>query len=293
MAMARYHTLPGASLSSPNFLSFGSSTRAHELMLELERAELSQQWDLAAGHVDQHQLAPTTQTYYQAREYCNRFDITRGDPHYWPVTSWAVNKDSRCGTASKDVVWEPFVFPKSPCKPPVMMIRTTPLTDLRESMLFDRLEVARNNATVPFHCWEEVVPVVKDFRLVSRREGSVALLERPSIQLMDQVHGDLLKRDDHQIKRMQDGKILSMGDRPHFFTEQSIFLGLPKYREFKDVMAGLTDDGGFRLDTLGAYNDCLAWPFLGAVSAGAARSFGTLRDYINADKYHDMMFETW
>ena len=110
---------------------------------------------------------------------------------------------------------------------------------------------------------------------------------------MDQVHGDLLKKDDHQIKRMQDGKILSMGDRPHFFTEQSIFLGLPKYREFKDVMAGLTDDGGFRLDTLGAYNDCLAWPFLGAVSAGAARSFGTLRDYINADKYHDMMFETW
>ena len=290
--MARYHTPPGASLTQPNFLSFGSSNRGYELLLEQARVELSQEWDMAIGDVERHG-PPPVQTYYQAREYCNLFDVTLGDPHYWPVTSWAVNKDARCGTINKEIIWEPFKFPKSPCKPPVMMIRTTPLTDLRESMLFDRLEVARNNSTVPFHCWEEVVPVIKDFRLVTRREGSVALLERPSIQLMDQVHRDLLREDDHQIRRVSDGKVLSMGAAPQFFTEQSVFLGIPKYKEFLDVMDGLTDNGGFRLDTLGAYNDFLAWPFLGAVSAKAAESFGIFRDYINADKYHDMMFETW
>ena len=293
MAMARYHTLPGASLALPNFLTFGSSNRAHELMIELERSELSQYWDLVAGQVVQDQPTPVTQTYYQARQYCNMVDVTRGDPHYWPATSWAVHEDARCGVANKEVMWEPFIFPKSPCKPPVMMIRTTRLTEVRESMLYDRLEVARNNSTVPFNSWEEVVPVVKDFRLINRREGSVALLERPSIQLMDQIHKDLLREDDHQIRRTQDDKILSMGSKPHFFTEQSIFLGLPSYKDYKDIMWGLSDAAGVKLDTLGAYCDCLAWPFLGAVSASAAESFGTFRDYLNADKIHDMMFKTW
>ena len=54
MAMAGYHTLPGASLAQPNFLSFGSSTRGYELMLEQARNELSQEWDLAVEGVNQN-----------------------------------------------------------------------------------------------------------------------------------------------------------------------------------------------------------------------------------------------
>ena len=73
--MARYHTPPGASLTQPNFLSFGSSNRGYELLLEQARVELSQEWDMAIGDVDHHG-PPPAQTYYLAREYCNLFDVT-------------------------------------------------------------------------------------------------------------------------------------------------------------------------------------------------------------------------
>ena len=293
--MARYHSLPGSSATQPNLFSFGSSHRAAEMLLEFHRAELSQHWDLVNGRVVQHgtRSTPSSQIFYTARQYCSLFDVTRGDPNYNPVTSWSVRGDLRIGVNDKEVVWEPFVFPKSPCKPPVMMIRTTNLNEVREAMLHDRLSVARDNSIVPFDTWEDAVPVVKDFRLINRMEGSVVLMERPSLSLMKQIHKDLLKDDDAKIQRIMDGKVLCLGAAPHFFTEQSIFLGLPTFKDFQDLMLGVRDKEGAHLDTFSSYRDCLAWPFLGIVSAEAAHHYAIFRGYVNAEKMQDAMFETW
>ena len=293
--MARYHSLPESLSTHPNFFSFGSSMRTAELVLESHRADLAQHWDLVDGQVvhNRRNPSPPARVFYSARQYCRLFDITAGDPSYAPVTSWSVRPELRIGVADKDVNWEPFVFPKSPCKPPVVMIRTTHLTDIREAMLHDKMDTARRNGMMPFDADDGIVPVVKDFRIINRMEGTVALLERPSLNLMQQIFKDLLRKDDDKIERTADGRIMSMGSAPQFFTEQSIFLGLPTFKQFQDLILGLRDSSGAPLHTFSSYRDCLAWPFIGIVSAEAAEAYSTFRAYINADKMMHAMFEVW
>ena len=134
---------------------------------------------------------------------------------------------------------------------------------------------------------------MKDFRLIYRMEGSVVLVERPFLSLMNQIHKDLLRDDDATRQRMLDSKVLCLGSAPQFFVEQSVFLGVPTFKDFQDLMLGVRDKEGAPLDTFSSYRDCLAWPFLGIISAEAAQHYATFRAYVNADKMQDAMFETW
>ena len=92
-------------------------------------------------------------------------------------------------------------------KPPVQMIRMTHLSAVREAMINNRLEVARHNARVPFDTLAGIKPVCLSFKMVSRMEGTVILLERPSKLLMETVFRDLTRPDHFKIRMNIDGKI--------------------------------------------------------------------------------------
>ena len=129
--------------------------------------------------------------------------------------------------------------------------------------------------------------------MVSLMEGTVILIERPSRLLMETIFDDLQKPDHHKIRRSMDGKVLSLGLQPEFFSEQSIWLQIPSPREFKDLLDGVRDDAGHPMDTRNSYLDCLAWPFLGVISASAASLYLAFRDVHNGEYRSTAVFEAW
>ena len=124
-------------------------------------------------------------------------------------------------------------------------------------------------------------------------EGTVILIERPSRLLMETIFDDLQKPDHHKIRRSMDGKVLSLGLQSEFFSEQSIWLQIPSPREFKDLLDGVRDDAGHPMDTRNSYLDCLAWPFLGVISASAASLYLGFRDVHNVEYRSTAVFEAW
>ena len=82
------------------------------------------------------------------------------------------------------------------------------------------------------------------YKKISRMEGTVILLERPSKLLMEAIFCDLTRPDHWMLKRTSDGKILSLGLEPQFFSEQAIWLSITTPRDFTDMMHGVMEDGG-------------------------------------------------
>ena len=202
--------------------------------------------------------------------------------------------NSDCGGLREGLAWRDiFRFPMTPMKPPVQMVRTTHLSSVREAMINNRLEVAQHNARVPFDTLAGVKPICASFKMISRMEGTVILLERPSKLLMETIFCDLHRPDHYKIRRNMDGKILSLGLQPEFYTEQSIWLQIPTPMDFKDLLDGVADDAGNPMDTRSSYLDCLAWPFLGMVSTSAASLYLAFRDVHNGELRSTAVFEAW
>ena len=160
-------------------------------------------------------------------------------------------------------------------------------------MINNRLEVVQHNACVPFDARAGIKPICTAFKMVSLMEGTVILIERPSRLLMETIFDDLQKPDHHHIRRSMDGKVLSLGLQPEFFSEQSIWLQIPSPREFTDLLEGVRDDAGHPMDTRNSYLDCLAWPFLGVISASAASLYLAFRDVHNGEYRSTAVFEAW
>ena len=110
---------------------------------------------------------------------------------------------------------------------------------------------------------------------------------------METIFCDLTRPDQWMMKRTIDGKILSLGLEPQFFTEQTIWLSIPTPRDFKDMMDGVVDDGGHPMDTRTSFMDCMGWPFVGVVSTSASDLYLAFRDVFNGDLRNSVVFETW
>jgi hypothetical protein len=287
-----YHTSPTTSPGTPSLFMMMDEHHAHQMGQDAARINLLYNFGVpnawaAIGH-DPLSPMPTPQDYVEARQYLLQQDLSLLDPTFRPRTSWSLRP-------AEGLPWDmsTFHFPLTPMKPPVQMIRTTHLSAVREAMLHNRLEVARHNARVPFDTRTEIKPIVGEFKMVSLMEGTVVLLERPSMMLMQTIFEDLHKPDNHQIRRSKDGRLLSMGVQPQFFCEQSCWLHIPSFLEFKDLLYGVTDDRGDRMDTRHSYVDCLGWPFLGIVSTSAAALYLAFRSVHNGEYRATTVFEAW
>ena len=275
-----YHTSPTTTPGSPSL--FTMTGEGHEHQMEQDAARVNLLFDFgvptAWAAIGNDPLDPMalTQDYVTARQYLLQQDLSLLDPAFRPKTSWSLRP-------KEGLPWDmgTFRFPLTPMKPPVQMVRTTHLSAVREAMMHNRLEVARHNARVPFDTRAGIKPIVGDFKMLSLMEGTVILLERPSKLLMEVIFDDLHKPDHYQIRRTKDGKILSLGLQPEFFTEQSIWLTIPSPVEFMDLLKGVTDEGGNPMDARHSYLDCLAWPFLGIVSTSAAQLYLAFRSVHN------------
>ena len=135
------------------------------------------------------------------------------------------------------------------------MIRTTHLSAVREALINNRLECTKINARIPFNTVAGIRPVCLTYKKISRMEGTVILLERPSKLLMETIFRDLTRPDHWMMKRTSDCKILSLGLEPQFFSGQAIWLSIPTPRDFTDMMHGVMDDGGHPMDTRTSFMD--------------------------------------
>ena len=287
-----YHTSPTTSPGSPSLFTMMGEDYEHQMEQDAARVNLLYDFGVptawaAIGHDPLEPMA-ITQDYVTARGYLLQQDLSLLDPAFRPRTSWSTRP-------REGLPWDmsTFRFPLTPMKPPVQMIRTTHLSAVREAMLHNRLEVARHNARVPFDTMAGIKPILGDFKMLSLMEGTVVLLERPSRLLMQTIFEDLHKPDHYQIRRTKDGKLLSLGTQPQFFSEQSVWLAIPSFVEFRDLLEGVTDDGGNRMDSRHSYLDCLAWPFLGIVSTSAAQIYLAFRSVHNGEYRSSTVFEAW
>ena len=286
-----YHTSPSTAPGSPSMFIMTGEGHEHQMEQDLARVNLLFDFGIptawAATGNDPLAPMPLTQDYVTARQYLLQHDLSLLDPTFRPKPTWSLR--AREGLNWRDT----FRFPMTPMKPPVQMVRTTHLSAVREAMMNNRIEVAQHNSRVPFDTRAGIKPICANFKMVSLMEGTVILLERLSRLLMEIIFDDLQKPDHHQIRRTVDGKVLSLGLQPEFFSEQSIWLQIPSPREFTDLLEGVKDDGGNPMDTRNSYLDCLAWPFLGVVSTLAAALYLAFRDVHNGEYRSSSVFEAW
>ena len=140
------------------------SAADHDLQMDLDfaRADLYYEFGSSLSWAATGEANPMfrPKEYVTARQYLRQTDLSLQDPTFRPAPSWSLRE-------REGLVWEDkFVFPMSPMKAPVQMIRTTHLSAVREVLINNRLECAKVNARIPFDTVAGIIPVCLSFKMI-------------------------------------------------------------------------------------------------------------------------------